>query len=82
MSSTGSRLVVIPVNCFSHCQVDWLTDKMRKDGFAVSSLHGMMKQKDRDLTMNEFRSAKRYVSQAETFLKGSLHVENVSVERK
>lgn len=34
---------------------------MRKDGFAVSSLHGTMKQKERDTTMNEFRAAKRFV---------------------
>ena len=37
-------------------QVDWLTQKMKEAGFAVSSMHSAVKQKERDSIMQEFRS--------------------------
>ncbi|PWA40778.1 DNA/RNA helicase, DEAD/DEAH box type, N-terminal [Artemisia annua] len=37
-------------------QVDWLTEKMCENNFTVSAMHGDMPQKERDATMEEFRS--------------------------
>ena len=36
-------------------KVDWLTEKMRKNNFTVSSMHGDMPQKEREAIMAEFR---------------------------
>merc|ERR1719334_1393244 len=37
-------------------KVDWLTERMTERDFTVSSMHGDMDQKERDLIMREFRS--------------------------
>jgi len=37
-------------------QVDWLTQKMAEKDFTVSSMHGDLEQKERDIIMREFRS--------------------------
>ncbi|KAF2353950.1 Helicase C-terminal [Trinorchestia longiramus] len=42
--------------CNSRKKVDWLTKNMRDAGFAVSSMHSEVKQKDRDAIMKEFRA--------------------------
>jgi superfamily II DNA/RNA helicase len=39
-------------------QVDWLTEQMQSKDFTVSSMHGDMDQRERDLIMREFRSGK------------------------
>ena len=42
--------------CNTRRKVDWLTEKMREANFTVSSMHGDMKQAERDAIMKEFRS--------------------------
>ena len=42
--------------CNTRRGVDKLTDGLRAKTFVVSSMHGDMEQKDRDLIMKEFRS--------------------------
>ena len=42
--------------CNTRRKVDWLTEKMREANFTVSSMHGDMKQPERDAIMKEFRS--------------------------
>ncbi|ODV59296.1 ATP-dependent RNA helicase FAL1 [Ascoidea rubescens DSM 1968] len=41
--------------CNSKKKVDWLADQMKKSNFTVVSMHGDMKQDERDHIMNEFR---------------------------
>lgn len=41
--------------CNTRRKVDWLTEKMREANFTVSSMHGEMKQAERDTIMKEFR---------------------------
>lgn len=42
--------------CNTKLKVTWLADQLRKANFAVVAMHGDMKQDERDLIMNEFRS--------------------------
>jgi len=42
--------------CNTRIKVNWLTEKMREANFTVSSMHGEMKQAERDAIMKEFRS--------------------------
>lgn len=41
--------------CNTKKKVDWLSDKMKDANFTVVSMHGDMKQDERDSVMNEFR---------------------------
>jgi translation initiation factor 4A len=47
----------IHTNVYNY-QVDWLTEQMQSKDFTVSSMHGDMDQRERDLIMREFRSGK------------------------
>ncbi|PRP73540.1 eukaryotic initiation factor 4A-III [Planoprotostelium fungivorum] len=47
--------------CNTKRKVDWLTDKMRKSNFTVSSMHGEMPQKEREQIMEQFRNAETRV---------------------
>ena len=49
----GSQAVIF---CNTRRKVDWLTEKMREANFTVSSMHGDMKQKERNEIMQQFRS--------------------------
>ncbi|KAG2735209.1 hypothetical protein G9P44_001423 [Scheffersomyces stipitis] len=42
--------------CNTKLKVNWLTDQMRKQNFTVVSMHGDMKQDERDSIMNDFRT--------------------------
>lgn len=43
--------------CIHHpCQVEWLSEKMREMNLAISSMHGDMPQKDREIVIQEFRN--------------------------
>merc|ERR1711959_417001 len=42
--------------CNTRKKVEWLAEKMRQNNFTVSSMHGDMKQQERDTIMDEFRS--------------------------
>lgn len=41
--------------CNTRRKVDWLSEKMRTNNFAVSAMHGDMPQKERDAIMKEFQ---------------------------
>ena len=45
------------IYCNARKRVEELSDKMKKDGFTVSAIHGEMKQDDRNRIMKEFRTA-------------------------
>ena len=47
--------------CNTRRKVTWLTEKMREANFTVSSMHGEMKQEERDAIMKEFRSGETRV---------------------
>ncbi|KAH3675815.1 hypothetical protein WICPIJ_009268 [Wickerhamomyces pijperi] len=47
--------------CNTKKKVDWLTEKMRSSNFTVVSMHGDMKQDERDTVMTDFRSGKSRV---------------------
>jgi len=47
--------------CNTKRKVDWLTDKMRKQNFTVSAIHGDMPQRERDAITNEFREGESRV---------------------
>jgi len=47
--------------CNTRRKVDWLTEKMRKANFTVASMHGDMRQDERDEIMKTFRSGENRV---------------------
>lgn len=47
--------------CNSKKKVDWLNNKLTQSNFTVSSMHGDMKQDERNKVMNSFRSGKSRV---------------------
>jgi len=47
--------------CNTKKKVDWLADQMRQANFTVASMHGDMKQQERNSIMEEFRSGKQRV---------------------
>eukprot|EP00794_Sanderia_malayensis_P011055 gene11055-12222_t len=60
-------------------KVDWLTEMMTKKDFTVSSLHGDMDQKERDLIMREFRSGSSRVLITTDLLSRGIDVQQVSL---
>lgn len=65
--------------CNTRRKVDWLTDKMRSKDFTVSSLHGDMDQKERDVIMREFRSGSSRVLITTDILARGIDVQQVSL---
>eukprot|EP01035_Chromulina_nebulosa_P019195 gene19195-25044_t len=59
------------IYCNTRRKVDWLTEQMTARDFTVSSMHGDMDQRERDLIMREFRSGSsrdiRYMRDIEQF---------------
>ncbi len=43
-------------------QVDWLAERLKRDGFTVTAAHGDMDQGARDSVMKQFRAGRRYVN--------------------
>lgn len=60
-------------------KVDWLTEKMHSRDFTVSSMHGDMDQKDRDVIMREFRSGSSRVLITTDLLARGIDVQQVSL---
>lgn len=60
-------------------KVDWLTSKMHEKDFTVSSMHGDMAQKERDLIMKEFRSGSSRVLLTTDLLARGIDVQQVSL---
>ncbi|KAK8924125.1 DEAD-box ATP-dependent RNA helicase 34 [Platanthera zijinensis] len=65
--------------CNTKKKVDWLTEKMRNENFTPSSMHGDMRQKERDAVMAEFRSgATRLLITTDIWARG-IDVQQVSL---
>lgn len=65
--------------CNTRKKVDWLTEKMRDANFTVVSMHGDMKQKERDAIMSQFRSGDARVLIATDIWGRGLDVQQVSL---
>uniref|UniRef100_A0A2I3H358 RNA helicase n=1 Tax=Nomascus leucogenys TaxID=61853 RepID=A0A2I3H358_NOMLE len=60
-------------------KVDWLTEKMHARDFTVSTMHGDMDQKERDVIMREFRSGSSRVLIITDLLARGIDVQQVSL---
>jgi len=60
-------------------KVMWLSDKMRQHDFSVSSMHGELAQKERELIIREFRSGSTRVLIATDILARGIDVQGVSL---
>jgi len=60
-------------------KVDWLTEKMQEREFTVSSMHGDMDQKERDVIMREFRTGSSRVLITTDLLARGIDVQQVSL---
>jgi translation initiation factor 4A len=60
-------------------KVDWLTDRMRQKEFTVSSTHGDISQKERDIILNEFRTGSSRVLITTDLLARGIDVQQVSL---
>lgn len=60
-------------------KVEWLSEKMTERDFTVSSLHGEMDQKDRDVIMREFRTGSSRVLITTDLLARGIDVQQVSL---
>jgi len=67
------------IYCNTRRKVDWLTEKMQEKDFVVSSMHGEMEQKERDLIMREFRSGASRVLITTDLLARGIDVQQVSL---
>lgn len=60
-------------------KVDWLHEKMQQKDFTVSSMHGDMDQKERDVIMKEFRTGSSRVLITTDLLARGIDVQQVSL---
>jgi len=65
--------------CNTRRKVDWLTDKMKAREFTVSSTHGDIGQKERDVILNEFRTGSSRVLITTDLLARGIDVQQVSL---
>jgi len=65
--------------CNTRRKVDWLTDKMRAREFTVSSTHGDIGQKERDIILSEFRTGSSRVLITTDLLARGIDVQQVSL---
>ena len=65
--------------CNTRRKVDWLTDKMHQRDFTVSSMHGDMEQKEREIIMREFRSGSSRILITTDLLARGIDVQQVSL---
>jgi len=65
--------------CNTRRKVDWLTDKLRAKEFTVSSTHGELTQKERDVILNEFRTGSSRVLITTDLLARGIDVQQVSL---
>ncbi|AGO14201.1 AaceriAER408Wp [[Ashbya] aceris (nom. inval.)] len=65
--------------CNTKKKVDWLSHKLIQNNFAVASIHGDMKQDDRDKVMSDFRSgSSRVLISTDVWARG-IDVQQVSL---
>jgi len=67
------------IYCNTRRKVEWLTDKMTSREFTVSSMHGDMDQRERDLILSEFRSGSSRVLITTDLLARGIDVQQVSL---
>eukprot|EP00339_Tiarina_fusa_P018499 CAMPEP_0117039788 /NCGR_PEP_ID=MMETSP0472-20121206/27894_1 /TAXON_ID=693140 ORGANISM="Tiarina fusus, Strain LIS" /NCGR_SAMPLE_ID=MMETSP0472 /ASSEMBLY_ACC=CAM_ASM_000603 /LENGTH=402 /DNA_ID=CAMNT_0004750359 /DNA_START=27 /DNA_END=1235 /DNA_ORIENTATION=- len=67
------------IYCNTRRKVDWLTEQMQAHDFTVSSMHGDMDQRERDLIMREFRSGSTRVLITTDLLARGIDVQQVSL---
>jgi len=67
------------IYCNTRRKVDYLTEEMQKRDFTVSSMHGDMDQRERDLIMREFRSGSSRVLITTDLLARGIDVQQVSL---
>jgi translation initiation factor 4A len=67
------------IYCNTRRKVDWLTEQMTSRDFTVSSMHGDMDQKERDLIMREFRTGSSRVLITTDLLARGIDVQQVSL---
>jgi translation initiation factor 4A len=67
------------IYCNTRKKVDTLTDSMKAKDFTVSSMHGDMDQRERDLIMREFRSGSSRVLITTDLLARGIDVQQVSL---
>merc|ERR1712032_1338733 len=65
--------------CNTKMKVDWLTQKMRDANFTIAAIHGDMRQKERDATMQQFRSGQSRVLISTDLWGRGLDVQQVSL---
>lgn len=67
------------IYCNTRRKVDWLTEQMQQKDFTVSSMHGDMDQRERDLIMKDFRSGSSRVLITTDLLARGIDVQQVSL---
>jgi len=67
------------IYCNTRRKVDWLTEEMQKKDFTVSSMHGDMDQREREIIMREFRSGSSRVLITTDLLARGIDVQQVSL---
>ena len=67
------------IYCNIRRKVDWLTDQMTSREFTVSSMHGDMDQRERDLILSQFRSGSSRVLITTDLLARGIDVQQVSL---
>lgn len=65
--------------CNTRRKVDWLTDKMRAREFTVSSTHGDLDPREREIILNEFRTGSSRVLITTDLLARGIDVQQVSL---
>jgi translation initiation factor 4A len=65
--------------CNTRRKVDWLTDRMRSRQFVVSSTHGDLSQRERDIILEEFRSGSSRILITTDLLSRGIDVQQVSL---
>jgi translation initiation factor 4A len=65
--------------CNTRKRVTWLTDQLKARDFTVSSTHGMIDQKERDVILNEFRTGSSRVLITTDLMARGIDVHQVSL---
>mmetsp|Transcript_467 Transcript_467/g.1245 ORF Transcript_467/g.1245 Transcript_467/m.1245 type:complete len:400 (-) Transcript_467:96-1295(-) len=65
--------------CNTRRKVDWLTDRMRARQFTVSSTHGDISQRERDIILEEFRTGSSRILITTDLLARGIDVQQVSL---
>lgn len=67
------------IYCNTRRKVDWLTEKMAEKNFTVSSMHGDMEMRQREVIMRDFRSGQSRVLITTDLLARGIDVQQVSL---